>query len=89
MTHIVKRKGHKEIFDSRKIYASVFAACRNGHLHEIQSEKIAETVSKTIENWIKQKTVVTSEEIFQKTAGVLRELHEDAAFLYATHRDLA
>lgn len=89
MVHIVKRRGHKEPFDSHKVYGSVYAACRNAHLSEMQSEKIAGSVAQAIEKWIARKITVTSEEIFLETANVLRALHEDAAFLYATHRDVA
>lgn len=89
MGHIVKRKGHKEQFDPRKIYGSVYNACLNAHLSKMESEKIAEAVTSAMEKWIAKKTGVTSQEIFEETANVLREFHEDAAFLYATHRDIA
>lgn len=89
MTHIVKRRGHKQPFDPRKIYASVYSACRNAHLTEMEAEKIAEAVSKALEKWISKKTEVSSQEIFEEVANVMRQFHEDAAFLYATHRDIA
>lgn len=89
MTHIVKRKGHKEPFDPRKVYASVYAACRNAHLDEQKSEKIAEQVSAQIQEWIDEKPEVSSQEIFVETAAKLKKQHPDAAFLYETHRDLA
>ncbi len=89
MSHIVKRRGHKETFDSRKIYGSTYAACRNAHLSEIQSEKIAEAASKSIEKWIEKRSEVSSDEIFQQTIKVLKELEPDAAFLYETHRDIS
>lgn len=89
MPHIVKRKGHREPFDSRKVYASSYAACRNAHLSEIQSEKIAEAVSMSLEKWMADKSEITSQEIFDQTKKVLAELHPDAAFLYETHRDVS
>lgn len=89
MTHIVKRRGHREPFDPRKIYASVYSACRNAHLAEIESKRIAEAVSKAIETWIDDRKEVSSQEIFEQTANVLREFEADAAFLYATHRDIS
>lgn len=89
MPHIVKRRGHKEPFDPRKVYASVYAACRNAHLTEIESEKIAEAVSAAIQEWISDKSKVASDEIFQEIIKVLKELEPDAAFLYETHRDIA
>jgi len=89
LTHIVKRKGHKEPFDSRKIYASAYASCRNVHLSEIQSEKIAEAVELRMRKWIEQKQEVNSEDIFQEVIKILKELEPDAAFMYETHRDIS
>lgn len=89
MAHIVKRRGHKEPFDSRKVYGSTYAACRNAHLSEIQSEKIAETVSGNLEKWIANKKEVSSQDIFEQTILILRELHPDAGFLFETHRDVS
>ena len=89
MTHIVKRKGHKEPFDTRKVYGSVYAACRNVHLSEIQSEKIAEAIELRMKKWMADKQQVSSEDIFQEVIEILRELEPDAAFMYETHRDIA
>lgn len=89
MPHIVKRKGHKEPFDPRKIYAASYAACRNAHLSEMLAENIAETVQKRLEEWVAEKTEVSSDEIFRETISVLKELHPDAAFLFETHRDIS
>lgn len=89
MPHIVKRRGRTEPFDSRKVYASVYSACRNAHLSEVQSEKIAEAMSARLDQWMTDKQQVSSQEIFAKTFEVLQELHQDAAFLYKTHRDIS
>lgn len=89
MTHIVKRRGHSEPFDGRKIYASCYAACRNAHLSEMLSEDISDNVQKRIEKWISKKQGVSSEEIFQESISVLKDLHPDAAFLFETHRDIS
>ncbi len=88
MTHIVKRRGHKEKFDPRKVYATSYAACRNAHLSEIQSEQIAEAVTTALEKWIADKNEVTSDAIFHEIVEILRHLEPDAAFLYETHRDI-
>ncbi|OGE83786.1 MAG: hypothetical protein A2846_00035 [Candidatus Doudnabacteria bacterium RIFCSPHIGHO2_01_FULL_49_9] len=89
MPHIVKRKGHSEPFDPRKIYAAAFASCRNAHLSEMLSENIADTVQKRLEDWIKDKNEISSDDIFRETISVLKELHPDAAFLFETHRDIS
>ena len=50
--HIVKRGGHEEHFDERKVYASCFAACLNVHMNKIEAEECAEKVTKDIKKWI-------------------------------------
>ncbi len=89
MTHIVKRKGHTEPFDPRKVYASAYSACRNAHLSEMMAEKIAESVTAGLKKWIAKKPRVSSQEIFEQVNKVLKDLHPDAAFLYETHRDIS
>ncbi|MBI2654376.1 hypothetical protein HYX02_06230 [Candidatus Woesearchaeota archaeon] len=87
--HIVKRKGHTEIYDDRKVYGSCYFACRSAHLSEQESEKICNKVSSSITKWIKTKKVVSSNDIFRKLIEELQKHNEDAAFLYETHRDIS
>ncbi len=89
MTHIVKRRGHKEEYDERKAYASSYAACRNAHLPEKEAEYIAEKVTKDIENWIKDKGEVNSQQIFEEVTKSLAKYNKDASFMYETHRDVS
>ena len=86
---IVKRTGHEEEFDERKIYSSCYAACLNVHMKHMEAEKICEKVCKDIKAWIKAKKSVTSGQIFRKTTAVLRKHDKNAAFMYETHRDIA
>lgn len=86
---IVKRKGHSEMYDERKVYGSCFFACRNAHLSEQEAEAICEKVSAKVTKWIKERKVVSSNEIFRFLAEELKKHHEDAAFLYETHRDIS
>lgn len=89
MIHVVKRRGHKQEYDERKVYASVYAACMNVHRSHEKAEEDAKKVVEKISEWIKERQEVTSNEIFIKTADVLREVDEDAAFMYSTHRDIS
>lgn len=89
MAHIVKRRGHKEAYDERKIYASIYAAALNAHIGKLEAEKMAQRVSRRITDWIDDIPDMTSEKIFRKAAELLREEHPDAAFMYETHRDIA
>lgn len=89
MIHIVKRKGHKQEFDERKIYASVYAACLTVRISIREAEKNADKVSNKINNWIKNKQEVNSNEIFKQISEELMDIDKEAAFIYTTHRDLS
>ena len=88
--HIIKRRGHKETYDERKVYASVYAASLNAHLDKISAEKIAEKVSRGVTSWLgSEQSAVTSENIFKKVIELLKSENRDVSFMYETHRDLA
>lgn len=89
MVHIVKRKGHKEIFDERKVYASVFAACLSAHLNKEEAEVNANMVTKAVKEWLDEKEDITSDQIFKKAGEELEHLNKDASFMYRTHRDIS
>ena len=86
---IVKRKGHTEVYDERKVYGSCFFACRNAHLSEKEAEEICSKVAAAITKWVKSKKVVASNEIFRILIEELKKHNEDASFLYETHRDIS
>ena len=86
---IVKRKGHTELYDERKVYGSCFFACRNAHLSEKEAEEICGKVSVSAAKWLGKKKIVSSSEIFIFLIDELKKYNEDAAFLYETHRDIS
>ena len=86
---IVKRKGHTELYDERKVYGSCFFACRNVHLSEKEAEAICSKVCSAVTKWVKAKKIVSSNEIFKILIQELKKHNEDAAFLYETHRDIS
>lgn len=88
MSHIVKRHGHKEKYDSRKVYASVYAALLALRTHEGEAEVVADKVTREVNAWVTGKKEVTSHEIFVKTEAVLKSINPDAAFIYTTHLDV-
>lgn len=89
MKPVVKRKGHSELFDERKVYASSYAACLNVHLEEKICESIANSVSTVVGKWVKKKKQVDSDQIFKEVIKNLKKHNQDAAFMYETHRDLS
>lgn len=89
MATVVKRRGHEEPFDSRKVYGSVYAACRAAHCNEPSAEETAAKVSDAVTEWVEARPRVTSDEIFNETADILKVQHAGAALLFHTHRDVA
>lgn len=85
--HIVKRHGHEERFDERKVYASCYAACLSAHIHHREAERISGKVAATIARWIGGKAKVSSTKIHNEIARVLRKHDKNAAFMYDTHKD--
>lgn len=89
MTHIVKRKGQKQEFDERKLYASVYAACLSSHTPKAEVEATADLVAREVKKWIDKKEEISSDEIFKQAGEELEHLNKDAAFMYKTHRDIS
>ena len=86
---IVKRKGHAEEFDERKVYASCYAACLSSHVQHTEAEKICEKVSKEVKAWARKKRSMSSNEIFKRITAAIKKHNKDAAFMYETHRDIS
>jgi len=89
LLHIVKRKGHTELYDERKVYGSCYFACRNAHMNEEKAEELANKVCTQVTKSVSKKKFVTSDDIFRLLTNELKKHDEDAAFLYETHRDIS
>jgi transcriptional regulator NrdR family protein len=88
MDHIVKRKGHKEKYEERKVYASVFAACKTLRMSDEEAEMIADMVAhETTEEFRKVKEV-DAHTIHKFVAKTMKKYNADAAYMYDTHRDI-
>ena len=87
--HIVKRQGHRECFDERKVYASCYAACMSSHVPHQRAEKISQNVASEIRSWIKHKKLVTSDQLFREIGKAIQKHDKNAAFMYRTHRDIS
>lgn len=86
MKHIVKRAGHTEAYDERKLYASVYAACLSVREHPGSAELIAQEVVREFEKWLAGKHEVTSHDIRTKAAESLKVINPDAGHIYLHHR---
>lgn len=60
---VVKRRGNREPFDERKVYASVYAASSTANYPPKKREEIAHEISEAIKNAIDDKTEIKSSEI--------------------------
>lgn len=86
MKHIVKRHGHTEAYDERKLYASIFSAAQSVREPSGSAELIAEKVVKDIGLWLEKKHEVTSNDIRANAAKHLARYQPDAAYIYLHHR---
>lgn len=85
--HIVKRGGHTEPYDRRKLYASIYAAALSVHESVGVAELLAETVMQEFESWLGGRHEVTSHDIRRIAADALEAHNEDAAYMYRHHRN--
>lgn len=83
MHHVIKRKRHKQEFDKKKVYASVYAAAINCHYEEEDAEKLADKMTKVVVKWIKNKPIVESKEITRLVAESLPD--PDVSMMYKEH----
>jgi len=86
---IVKRRGHTEKFDQRKLYASIYSACMAAQMTEKACEEYAKLVTEKVKKDLKKKQSTDSKTIFKLAIKHLRKKSKDAAFLYETHRDVS
>lgn len=86
MKHIVKRAGHSELYDARKLYASMYASALAVREPMGSAELVAGEVVKQVEAWLESKGEVTSNDIRAQAAKHLHVINPDAAYQYKHHR---
>ena len=89
MRHVVKRKGHTELFDERKLYAGVYSSCLAVRAPEGSAELAAEKVTELVKDWLKDKKEVTASDIHRQVEKHLKVYNPDAALLHHTHHILS
>ena len=87
--HIVKRHGHNEAFDERKLYASIVNACLATRMTDQEAELIADNVTNHVKQWLEPKHEVTSHDIKRATVRHFEAYNPDAAHLYEHLRSLS
>lgn len=86
--YIIKRKGHAEYFDERKLYASIYSAALNCHKSEEESEKIADETSNNVKKWLHYNPTTKSHKLKVQVIKELKEIDKDIAMMYEVHLDL-
>lgn len=86
--YIVKRKGHPQAYDEKKVYGSVYSAILNCDYSEVVAEKGAEKIMKIVNSWIKKNPITNSVEIADKIEDELNKIDPDFAVVYKYHLDL-
>jgi transcriptional regulator NrdR family protein len=83
---IVKRAGHIEEYDEKKLYASVFSACLAVREPVGTAEVLADRVVADVSVWLGKKHEVTSNDIRRKASEYLHAYNIEAAHLYHKQR---
>ncbi len=86
MKHIVKRAGHSENYDERKLYASIYAACLSVREHPGSAELVAQEVVEQFARWLESKHEISSNDIRRVAGSYLKQLNPDAGHMYLLHR---
>jgi len=85
--HIVKRHGHREEFDEKKLYASIYTSCLVARTGTRRAEITANQVLVELSGWLKNKeTLITSNDIRRQASKLLNQHNPDAAYTYLHHR---
>ena len=91
-SHCVVKRGKSStchVYDERKVYGSVYAACYIIDFNHKKCERIANLVARKITALVKKKKMVASHHIFQQVVKELKKHNPHAAFMYETHRDIS
>lgn len=85
---VIKRHGHTEHYDERKLYGSVYAAGLTALHQESFAENIATQVCAAIATWIPRQKNITSDMLRDKVHTLLMMIDKETAYLYFTHLDI-
>lgn len=89
MKRVVKRRGHTEDYDERKLYASVFRACTVVSMPMTEAELVAASVCRDMAGWLDDKHEITSRDIFREVGKHLEAYNSEAAYMYKHFRNVS
>ena len=79
---VIKRNGHRELFDRNKIKTGLLKACEKRPISQEQLDQLVNNVEKTLRNEMKQE--VHSTEIGELVMNYLKEMDEVAYVRFAS-----
>lgn len=85
MPNVVKRKGHEEEFDERKVYVSVYEACASAHRDADECEYIAEDITSRVRALADSTDVLPAADIRALVNEELGKRDEELSFFYDMH----
>ncbi len=88
MVIVVKRGGHAEKYDEKKIYTTVYASAINAHLNEQRAEEIATKITIAIDELIQKSKRVDSVDIKTEIQNLLIIEDGDVALMYEHHTNI-
>jgi transcriptional regulator NrdR family protein len=88
MKHVVKRAGHSEEYDERKVYASAYSACLMVRESHETAEMIAAKVTELVNEWLQSKHEITTDDLRRKISEFLKLFDDDAAHIFKHQRNL-
>lgn len=88
MNQIVKRNGHTEPFDERKVYASIYAVCLSLRVSDGTAELIAESVTDEVKEHLTDGEI-SARQLHLFVVDRLKHYNPAAAYLYDTHKDIS
>lgn len=87
MTKILQKQFAKN-YDAERLRAAVSRAAQANRVPAGDAEHLAQTVIAKLENWLNDKTEITSRELRLQTAAALANYDEDTAYLYENQNRL-
>ncbi len=85
MAEVVKRRGHEEPFDEKKVYGSVYAACASADRDEKTCEQVAEEVTERVAEEVAESDRISAEDIRETVTAELAGRDDELKFYYEKH----
>lgn len=86
---VVKANRTKELFNQKKLYASIHRSCLSVELSRKDCDQLAKHIYQDALKMLEKEQCLLSEEISAAVAKAMHKRKKELAFMYKTHRDLS